>query len=426
MTRSAAPARRPAPHVLGQTANLVGRQAAVVAVSLVANVISARTLGADGRGALAFALQAAFMVSFAVLLGTEKAVAVVMPGAPTTRGIPAILSVSWRRAGFTAAVGIVALGLTAAGTDLVALRYVAPVAAMALASGLSRALESSAINAHRAAIALANSSGASVVSLILIAGLALAEVRDPAVWVAAYACGAFLVGISLIHRFGSWSNLDLGSGRSSTLDRLANTGLRLFPASLASYAAYRSDRLILPVLADTEALGLYVVVVAFTDVVAAPVEALANALLPRWRAAVLNGTFAPRRIVVAAIAYLAVAAVGSVLAGRHLIVPIFGEDYAAGRDLLPLLAFGSALYPLGRLAAAYRLAQGYVNLASGADLVGMITAVAAYFLLIPGLEAQGAALGAAIGYASGIVVLVAGKRWASTEPDGDHPGPPAG
>lgn len=426
MTRSAAPARTPAPHVLGQTANLVGRQAAVVAVSLIANVISARTLGADGRGALAFALQAAFMVSFAVLLGTEKAVAVVMPGAPTTRGIPAILSVSWRRAAFTAAVGMAALGLTAAGTDLVAVRYIAPVAAMALASGLSRALESSAINAHRAAIALANSGGASVVSLILIAGLALAEVRDPAVWVAAYACGAFLVGISLIHRFGSWSNLDLGSGRSSTLDRLANTGLRLFPASLASYAAYRSDRLILPVLADTEALGLYVVVVAFTDVVAAPVEALANALLPRWRAAVLNGTFAPRRIVVAAIAYLVVAAVGSVVAGRHLIVPIFGEDYAAGRDLLPLLAFGSALYPLGRLAAVYRLAQGYVNLASGADLVGMIAAVAAYFLLIPGLEAQGAALGAVIGYASGIVVLIAGKRWASTEPDGDHTGPVAG
>ncbi|NND01884.1 MAG: hypothetical protein HKN91_03785 [Acidimicrobiia bacterium] len=422
MSKAALQAPRPTPPVLRQTANLVARTGVVVAVSLIANVISARALGADGRGALAFALQAAFMVSFVVLLGSERAVAVVLPGQPISRSLPAVTSVSRYNAAVTAGVGVVALVATIVGTDLVWIRYVAPVTAMALASALSRALESSAINAHRAAIVLVNSGGASLVSLGLLAGLALADVNDPAIWVSAYAIGALLVGAALAHRFGLRSSSTSSRVGGPLLKQLSNTGKRLFPASLASHAAYRSDRLILPILADTEALGFYVVVASFTDIVAGPVEALSKVVLPRWRLAVLEGTFAPRRVFWAAGIYLSVAAVGSVLVGRQLIVPVFGEEYAASRELLPLLAFGSALFTMGRLLASYRLAQGHVNLASAADLVGMIAAIVAYVALIPSLGAQGAALGAIIGYASGILALLAvgGRVNVDESPVGDE------
>ena len=102
------------PNVMGQTANLIGRQAVLVLMALAANIIAARTLAPDGRGALAFALQAAYMVSFGILLGTEKAVAVVMPGEGIEHGVPSIWSTVWRRAVAVFLVGLILGGLLTA------------------------------------------------------------------------------------------------------------------------------------------------------------------------------------------------------------------------------------------------------------------------------------------------------------------------
>ena len=409
----------PESNVVGQTANLIGRQAVLVVMALAANVIAARVLAPEGRGALAFALQAAYMVSFVILLGTEKAVAVVMPGAPTTRGVPAIWAASWWRGALVAGAGGAALvAVSSANPTADAWYYLAPVAMMGIASAISRSLETSAVNAHRSQLALINTAAASGLTLLFVIGLALIDNTDPRVWLVGYGVAALIVGVALCWRHGQLRHATL---RSSSTDikpsLLSRTGYRLFPASLASYAAYRSDRLILPVLAGTEALGLYVVVVALTDIIAAPVEALSNVLLPRWRAAVIAGTFDPGKTLAIAVSYLTVACTGAVFIGGAILVPVFGAAYEPAKDLLPTLAFGSALFSLGRLAATWRLAQGFVNLASGADLAGMVTAVTAYFVLIPPLGAQGAAVGSIIGYGTTIVALLIGPKWATISTD---------
>lgn len=399
--------------VAGQTANLILRQAVLVLMALGANIIAARTLAPEGRGALAFALQAAYMVSFAILLGTEKAVAVVIPGEGIDRGVPAIWSTTWKRTIGVAVVGLLALLIVwRSQPESEAWVYLAPVGLMGIASAVSRSLETSAVNANRSQVALVNTAGASFLTLLAVIALAIAGITNPSLWLVAYGVAALSVGLGLCLTYGKVTPAQLRrKDRSDTTRLLASTGYRLFPASLASYAAYRSDRLVLPVLAGNEALGLYVVVVALTDIVAAPVEALSQVVQPRWRKAHLAGNFKPGKFFGLALIYLALACTAAVFIGRIVLVPIFGEAYEPAKELLPTLAVGSALYSVGRLAAAWRLAAGYVGLASTADLVGMAFAVISYFALIPGLGAQGAALGSIIGYGATIVALVVGTRW---------------
>lgn len=401
--------------VVGQTINLVGRQAVLVLMSLAANIIAARTLAPEGRGALAFALQASYMVSFGILLGTEKAVAVVMPGAGIERGVPSIWRTSWRRSVFVALVGIAALIATwQLEPSNEAIRYIAPVALMGIASAVSRSLESSSVNANRSQIALLNTASASALTLLFVIALALGDITDPAQWLGGYGLAALSVGVGLCWIFGKLRTTLRGASSDPTSQGLLrSTGYRVFPASLASFAAYRADRLILPVLAGNEALGLYVVVVALTDIVAAPVEAFSQVLLPRWRAAHLAGRLKPAPLMALALGYLVAACTGAVFIGRAVLVPLFGEAYEPAKDLLPALAIGSGLFAFGRLISTWRLACGYVGLASISDLIGMVAAISSYFALIPSMGAQGAAVGSIIGYSATIVTLTVGSYWMS-------------
>ena len=83
-----------------------------------------------------------------------------------------------------------------------------------------------------------------------------------------------------------------GPGRRAdrpTTALVRREGLALFPAALSNMAMLRADRLALPVLASTSALGLYAAVATMTELLAWPLRAYADSRLGKWRAAHREG-----------------------------------------------------------------------------------------------------------------------------------------
>ncbi|MGI9612528.1 MAG: lipopolysaccharide biosynthesis protein [Acidimicrobiales bacterium] len=414
--------------IVQQTLNLVGRQGLIVILALAANIIAARTLLPAGRGALALGLQLAFLASFVILLGSEKALPVVVPGARLDRTLAMIWGLARLRASLVLALGAAAtiIGLRPEGSGQT-LVYGLPLALLAVGSAMNRALEAASVNAGRSQYTLAESLGSGCFILLFIIGLTIRGVTNPAWWLAAYGVSVLLVAGSLNVGLGRLSVAAVASARMDpTAGLVRRTGYRLFPASIASFAALRSDRLILPLLDSTESLGLYVVVATLTDVATTPIEALSAVLVPRWRSRFLAGSLRVRSTFLAVIGYLVVAGVVAVVVGGAILGPVFGSVYEPARDLLPVLAIGSSMFALGRLAASYRSAQGFVSLVSFADASGMIAALTSYLVLIPQFGARGAAIGSIIGYGASLLILTFGVRWATAdaEVELDEPSPP--
>jgi O-antigen/teichoic acid export membrane protein len=180
-------------------------------------------------------------------------------------------------------------------------------------------------------------------------------------------------------------------------------GAALFPAAISNMAMLRSDRLALPVLASTTALGLYASVATMTELLAWPLRAYADSRLGPWRTAHREGTLRTRPIVTTAVLYVVL--VGPVLAaGMYLlIVPVFGPAYAPARSVvLPLIA-AAGLYAISRISLGLLVAKGHGTLVSAAEIAGFAVSFAAYLLLIPKHGIVGAAWGSLLGYGAGLV-----------------------
>jgi len=187
-------------------------------------------------------------------------------------------------------------------------------------------------------------------------------------------------------------------------------GLALFPAALSNMAMLRADRLALPALASTSALGLYASVATMTELLAWPLRAYADSCLGKWRAAHRAGTLNSRPILAAAVAYCLV--VGPLVAGGLylLIVPVFGEQYAPAKVVVLPLVVAAGLYAVSRISLGLLIARGHSALVSAAEITGFAVSFAAYLLLIPPYGILGAAYGSLIGYGACLLFALVASR----------------
>ncbi len=373
--------------------------------SLVANLIAARALGPAGRGSLAAALQVSYLLAFFVLLGLDRATAVVAPG----RVANEMLSIGTRLmrrpalALVALAAVVTAAGALAESTEFT--RYAPLIAAMAITAACTRLIESVFINADRARWMLGFNFATGATTLTGVVGLAVAANSDSFLWFATYvaAAGAVIVVTLRLKGRSRCDNTD------PLAKKWAQTGLRLFPASLAGYATWRSDRLLLPLLAGSQELGIYVVVGTFVELATVPFDAAANVLLPRWRTAELEGTLHTRRPITAMMGGAALASAVVFLAGSWLLEPLFGSAYASGVELVPVLAVGVFLFASGRIWQSRALALGHDRLVSAGETAGLAAAMTGYLTLIPSHGAMGAAIGSTIGYGVSLLTVTAGQ-----------------
>jgi O-antigen/teichoic acid export membrane protein len=376
---------------------LLASQVLIGVVALAANILMVRAMSPSGRGSVALMLQVVYLSTQVLLLGTERSFIAtyhdIRPGAGVRAyGRLLAMPVAVCAAGAVLFAVVAPAGLNPGLGIVVMLGIYAVIEASSLAT---RSIAVAAGRVHEFLLARVIES---VLLLAFLVGLYLAGVTHPAVWILAYIVSGVVPTGAYVVR---WLRLPAPAGPAPDLNaQVRREGLTLFPAALSNMAMLRVDRLALPALASTSALGLYASVATLTELLAWPLRAYADSRLGKWRAADQGGGLDPRPLVVAAAIYALV--VGPIAAGAIylLIVPVFGAEYAAAKSAVVPLVAAAGLYAVSRVSLGLLIARGHGALVSAAEITGFVVSFAAYLLLIPPLGILGAAYGSLIGYGS--------------------------
>jgi len=408
-----APARRDDPigrlgdRLREPVVQLIASQLLVGAVALAANVMMVRALTPTHRGEVALMLQVVYLATQALLLGTERSfVAAYHEVAPAAavRAYARLLVLPCAL-GLAAAAAYATLAPHRYNPGLLVVGLIAAYAVVDAASLGSRAV---AIAVGRVHDFLASRVIESLLLLAVMAVLFLARVDRPEVWLLAYlaACLVPTIGYVIF-----WLGRPAGPAPDHHR-QVRRQGLALFPAALSNMAMLRADRLALPALASTTALGLYASVATMTELLAWPLRAYADSRLGRWRAAHTDGRLRTRPLFAAAIVYVVVAA-PLVAGGLYLlVVPVFGEQYAPAKAVVLPLVAAAGMYALSRISLGLLVAKGHGALVSAAEIAGFVVSFAGYLLWIPGHGMVGAAYGSLLGYGACLIFAVLTSRFA--------------
>jgi O-antigen/teichoic acid export membrane protein len=382
---------------------LLASQVLTGGVALAANILMVRSLTPTHRGEVALMLQVVYLATQVLLLGTERSFVAsyhnVSP-APAVRAYARLLLVPCLF--FLAAAVIYAIAaperLTPGPVIIGMLAWYAMIEASALAT------RSIAIAVGRVRDFLLCRVIEALLLLATLVGLYLAGAANPAVWFLAY---LFAGAVPTVVYVIIWLRLPVVAGAGPVLpeqNRLVRReGLALFPAALSNMAMLRVDRLVIPALASTAALGLYTSVATMTELLAWPLRAYADSRLGRWRATHKDGDLRVKPIVAAAAIYTLVV-VPVVAGGLYLLIePVFGHEYAPAKSVVLPLVVAAGLYAVSRVSLGLLIAKGHSGLVSTAEITGFVVSFAAYVLLIPKLGILGAAYGSLLGYGACLV-----------------------
>ncbi|GGK29961.1 hypothetical protein GCM10010124_23380 [Pilimelia terevasa] len=384
------------------TGYLLAGHGVVLGVSLAVNALSAHALGPDGRGALALALQCAYLLHLVVVAGVDRAYPLALPA-------PAAVGPAARECGRLVVPGAVAVavlgaavgallaargGGAAAGAPLPVL-----VAAVAVASVGLTAVRTAAVTVGDGATYLRAHLLGQATVLCGAVVLAAAGQGAPTAWLALYAAAPLVVvGAGYLRGRGGPAP-DAGPARAG---RIRSAGRRLLPGALAAFGTLRADRLLLPLLASVPALGLYAVAAAFAELCVVPVQNYVDAHLPRWR----DGAVPPLgRLFGAAAAYALAAAAAVAVAGAAFIRVALPAAFAESARVLPVLAAAAGAWAFSRVAAGVVTAARPPGAVSGADAAVLVLTVSAHLALIPRYGLWGAAGAALGGYLAAAVLM---------------------
>ncbi|MEV6306534.1 NAD(P)H-quinone oxidoreductase [Actinoplanes sp. NPDC051861] len=377
---------------------LLASQVLTGGVALAANILMVRSLTPTHRGEVALLLQVVYLTTQVLLLGTERSFVASyhnVSAAPAVRAYARLLLVPC------------ALFLTAAVVYAIAAPHrlspgpliIAMLAWYALIEAASLATRSIAIAVGRVRDFLICRVIEAVLLLVTLVALYATGASHPEMWFLAYLfAGAAPTVVYLV----IWLRLPVLPGSAPVRpdqNRLVRReGLALFPAAISNMAMLRVDRLVIPALASTAALGLYTSVATMTELLAWPVRAYADSRLGRWRASHNDGGLRAKPLVVAAAVYTLVV-VPIVAGGLYLLIePVFGHQYAPAKAIVLPLVVAAGLYAISRVALGLLIAKGHSGLVSVAEITGFAVSFAAYVLLIPKIGILGAAYGSLLGY----------------------------
>lgn len=379
--------------------------AAIVAFAM--NVMSARVMTPAGRGTLALLLQITFLLTVIGMLGIDRPY-VAQRQVPFAKALAELRLLLRPGFLFAAACLLVGAGLAASGhlelgiaSALVSVylfgnMYVQAIRAAFIVSGAAKYFIMSAL--------------ISQVGLFSLGAIFLmTDVQDPNMWFLAYAVISFTAVVI------AWLNRDqavTGPVRSDpTLEMIRSQGLKLLPASLGNTAMLRSDRLLLPLLASTSELGIYVAVSTVMEMATWPVQQWVDSSLRKWNLTISRTRSQGFVLMTKAGAFVAALSLAFGILAYETVVRLLPVTYHQSPVLIVPLGIASVFYAVTRVQQGMLVAQGHAGRVSAVELTGMIASVAMYVLLIPGHGAMGAALGSLIGYLACLIAGVVVFAW---------------
>lgn len=376
---------------------------AVAGLSFASVLITARALGAEGRGAVAFLTTVAFITSEFASFGVQQSNANFAARRPDLTPALATTSLAIALVGGGLAAAVVAalmLGFSSldggAPVGLIAL-VLASLPMLILQVYLQQLVM--AQYAFRVAnIAWLLTPGTSVA---VSGALALADQLTVGGAVAAWVGGQSLTTIVLAHavarRLGGFGRLKAG-----LVSEMLGFGLKAHLGRVMLVGNYRLDQWILGIIAGPRELGLYSVAVAWSEALFFLPTALAQVQRPD-----LVRDSPERAQERAAVAFRVGMLATIVMAGAMIVfapflcVSIFGESFRGSIAMLRVLSIAAIGIAALKLLGNALTAQGKPLLETGAVAVAFVSIVILDLLLIPEHGGLGAAWASVVAYSAG-------------------------
>ena len=405
----------PAPRSMAGGAFLasIARVAFVVAGGAV-SIIVARLLGPDGSGG--FLVISSLMFTLAALgtVGLEIGVGWML-GSGRWERESALASTAFAALGLGIATAAIGFGVYALAADTAFADIDTKVALTALAA-LPAALlltifTQAAIAIERYEIAAAIGLATAIVYVAAVAGLAATFDLEGAVGglLAGQAAGA-VVALIWWRRGGESSAA--GSVDLVRLRQAAAFGANIWFANAMVILVYRFDVFLLNAYAGASEAGYYAVAIAVSGALGVLPTALGSVLMPRLAALDSEGAQGLLRDTEAralrhTMLLLVVTSAILAVALPVVIKPVFGAEFGPSVTPALILIPGSAALGLTNALYAALAGRGHPEFAFRVALAVTPIAIGIYFLLVPALETEGAALGSSAAY-----ILSAVLAWA--------------
>ena len=395
------------PPILTRIAGTYGTQLAIALISFLNVVITARVLGAGGRGDVAFLTAIAMLTANVALFGIGEAHANLAASNPELRDRLVANSFVFAAIFGLLAVVVVAIliaifpalgGSTAAWVRWVAL---AAVPVLTLQTYLQLLLQAGyAFGVTNRAWLIGPVVNLSASVLLAISGTLTVGTVVTA-WVAGQALGTGLLVHHVVIRERTLGRPD------AALARIAlSFGVRTHVGRIMMVGNYRLDQWILGVVGTSRQLGLYSVAVALAETLFYLPTAIAMAQRPDLVRADSReaGRQATRGLRLGFVATGGLA-LALFLAAPFFIPPVFGEDFGGSVIDVRILLFGSFGIVAMKLLGVAVTAQRRPGLASVGAVVALAITVGLDLLLIPSHGDVGASIASTVAYTAGGAAL---------------------
>jgi O-antigen/teichoic acid export membrane protein len=387
-----------------------GAQVLIVAINLVTGVITARMLGAEGRGIFAAVTIWPQFLSGLAQMGLSTASVYLIRKTPSEgdRIVSATLVLTVLAGAVGTAVGIVAVALTMQ-------RFDAGSALLADFCVLWTTIYMLTISLRQAAVARGEFSAFNISSL-------LSPISYLVFLVIAWLCLKFDTTVAVICLMASSLPTLLQLGVSTTrrahltLDGLGpwhrailHFAVRAAPMEVAANLAQYVDKLALIYMISADEIGLYMIGYSLSRVMLVLQTVIVSVLYPSMsgRSNVEMKLLHDRafRILVA----LVVVSVALMyLFGEHLLRFVYGQEFAAAAVLLDILVLEAGVSCIAQVVIQLYLSMGRPSFASAAQVIGLAATVVGIAVLVTRMGASGAAVGMLLGTGVRLGVLLAG------------------
>ncbi|BEL09720.1 hypothetical protein Q0Z83_079110 [Actinoplanes sichuanensis] len=395
------------PSMLRAAMQTYGSYVVASAVSLANVVLTARLLGATGRGEIAFLTTVSGLIAFLASLSAYEAMINISGAHPEKR--PALAGAGVVLAGALGALGAVVAWVVFRAVPAPGIRFADVDVMIAISAIPIWILQNYFLFLARAAYDLAMASlgfiSAPLVTFLLNLGFAAMDGLTISVAIMNWAIGFAVSAGLLVAHVGRSSGFAAPS--APLLRQVLGFGLRSHVGGVMMTGTYRLDHWLVGALGNARELGTYSVAAAWFDGIVHLSRAVSVTFRPDLlRASTADaGRQAARIFRVCAVLVLVIVG-GTMLAAPFLCVTIFGSEFADSVLDLRILAVGAFGMMALNIFGTALVAQRRPILESSAHTAGFAVAMVMFVLMIPRYGATGAAFASAVGYlVCGIVAL---------------------
>lgn len=412
MKSEAAPQRDRRPPMVMAAVQTYGSYLMASAGGLANVVLTARMLGATGRGEIAFLTTVANLVAFLASLSAYEAMINISGSRPVERralaGTSVILAIVLGTVG-AAAAWIALWAIPAPGTRFTNVDVMIAISAIPVSI-----CQTYFLYLTRASYDLATASlgwiSAPLATLALNGTFAVVGGLTTRVAIANWVIGLSVSAGLLVVHVGRTSGFAMPT--TSLVRQILGFGLRSHVGGVMVTGSYRLDHWILGAVAGARELGTYSVAVAWFDAIAHLSRAVSVTFRPDLLRASKDEAGRQSARIFRACAVVVLVLVGAtVLAAPILCVTIFGSEFSDSVLDLRILAVSAFGVMALNIFGTALVAQQRPLLESAAHGAGFAIAIVLFVVMIPPFGSTGAAIGSAISYlACGAVAMYLVRR----------------